>query len=803
MRIKEFHIKKYGPLSFTKLVKLNNFTIFYGENESGKTLTIEAILKILVGKKEAKDRIYENIERVEEYPDGYLIIEDGEKLIRVQNGEFLKHFELSHEELKNIFIIRNSDLSIEFSQKNKEPDVYSKVSEKLVGSQISKIQSIKSKILENSIITESGMFKDQKEAKYKQYFERINKLIEEIDNLLPKLEKSDYFEIEEQIAVVQKELEALRAKVKSLETSKQIATCKELLEDIAKLESLVNELSNYKTYTNENLQKYVELENKIEWLKDEIDKVTNEKQKLKDKVENINKEIERIENNISLLRENSKNAEKIKERINGYLYKNSEMSNKYKNKNILLTSTFTAIVLAIILFLTISGTIFKAVITAAGIVTTLFLFALYSKLINQIRAVEQLRKEILREGQITFRTTFTDIESLENECLNTMKDYEKTIEEETGLRNRKTEFEREIDNLEDQLKDLTEQHSRAETDLETLKNLLSVNSAEGLRQKLNERSKLEGTYQALKSQILTKIKTYGVKLDGLPKDLPEPCGPEIAGELAKIKDTLVKYMELMSKDRTKEESEELKQLAEFEEYEEKIMHEIEKLQKQLEDLRNKERQLQELMKFIFAKAKESKLLDEIFDEVPDVVYKSDLIKLRNELREFIDELTKRQNIEKTALEILRKIEEEERESISNLFKQSNLIKIFTEITDGKYIDVVYGKNKTDEYIKVRSADGQEFTPEQLSAGTYDQLYFAIRLALAEHLFGKENGQKAFFILDDPFVKYDKKRLLKQIQKLVELSNQGWQFLYFTAKDEIVDLGERLGIDIINLDEIVH
>jgi len=38
---------------------------------------------------------------------------------------------------------------------------------------------------------------------------------------------------------------------------------------------------------------------------------------------------------------------------------------------------------------------------------------------------------------------------------------------------------------------------------------------------------------------------------------------------------------------------------------------------------------------------------------------------------------------------------------------------------------------------------------------------------------------------------------------VDLSEQGWQFLYFTAKDEVVEIGEKIGIDIIKLEEFIE
>ena len=58
------------------------------------------------------------------------------------------------------------------------------------------------------------------------------------------------------------------------------------------------------------------------------------------------------------------------------------------------------------------------------------------------------------------------------------------------------------------------------------------------------------------------------------------------------------------------------------------------------------------------------------------------------------------------------------------------------------------------------------------------------IALGEKLL---KGSKAFFIMDDPFIKSDKKRLQKQLGILQRISSLGWQILYFTAKDEVKDL----------------
>ncbi len=85
------------------------------------------------------------------------------------------------------------------------------------------------------------------------------------------------------------------------------------------------------------------------------------------------------------------------------------------------------------------------------------------------------------------------------------------------------------------------------------------------------------------------------------------------------------------------------------------------------------------------------------------------------------------------------------------------------------------------YIKVKRYDGEEINVENLSGGTYDQLYFCIRIALGEKILYEHPG---FFILDDPFIKSDPMRLNNQINMLRKISDYGWQILYFSSKKEI-------------------
>ncbi|GAI11753.1 unnamed protein product, partial [marine sediment metagenome] len=73
MRIKEFSIRRYGPLPDIGRILLGNFSLFFGKNEDGKTLTIDGLIKMLF---RGKTRVFEKIDRVDEDPNGYLVLED-------------------------------------------------------------------------------------------------------------------------------------------------------------------------------------------------------------------------------------------------------------------------------------------------------------------------------------------------------------------------------------------------------------------------------------------------------------------------------------------------------------------------------------------------------------------------------------------------------------------------------------------------------------------------------------------------------------------------------------------------------
>lgn len=109
-------------------------------------------------------------------------------------------------------------------------------------------------------------------------------------------------------------------------------------------------------------------------------------------------------------------------------------------------------------------------------------------------------------------------------------------------------------------------------------------------------------------------------------------------------------------------------------------------------------------------------------------------------------------------------------------------KVIAEVTRNKYTDL-----KVDEKLEVKLGwNGTYVLLERLSAGTIDQVYFALRLAVADLLLGKDEVPLLF---DDSFALYDDMRVKSVLTQIA----QRHQILLFTCHNREQKLLEELKI----------
>ena len=135
-----------------------------------------------------------------------------------------------------------------------------------------------------------------------------------------------------------------------------------------------------------------------------------------------------------------------------------------------------------------------------------------------------------------------------------------------------------------------------------------------------------------------------------------------------------------------------------------------------------------------------------------------------------------------AMERLIRLSGELQEGLSDKLN-SRVSQILCSITGGKYTKV-----RVDEELQIfLLSDGKRINIDQVSRGTIEQIYFALRMAAVEMLFEDEYP----VILDDTFVYYDEVRLKETLKWLKENKRQ---VLLFTCQKREEELLRKLGLE---------
>ncbi|WP_028781951.1 ATP-binding protein [Thalassobacillus devorans] len=102
---------------------------------------------------------------------------------------------------------------------------------------------------------------------------------------------------------------------------------------------------------------------------------------------------------------------------------------------------------------------------------------------------------------------------------------------------------------------------------------------------------------------------------------------------------------------------------------------------------------------------------------------------------------------------------------------------FDKLTNGQYKRVYF--HPEEGKLQIEAASGWKFDASELSRGTADQLYIALRLSLSAVLSRKE---RLPFFIDDAFVHFDHTRTSVMMEILDEMSKQHQVFLFTTRKE---------------------
>lgn len=738
----------------TDQILLCGFNLFFGKNEYGKTLVIDAIVKLLLGR---NIRDFNFIDRVEETPGGYVIVEDdkGREIKLPEKGDLTKVVDLKPSECNNIFIIRNSNLSIA-----RESDFYTNVTDRLTGLRTEYISSIKRKLQVLGKLTRADSSADLSKSKdFGKIKSRMNSaraLIKKTDEMQEKTTEQNFDELERGVSRIGEEKNEIERKIESFEHAQKREKYGKGKKALDKLNEALEKLRRLDIYNKDHEQTWRRCENDIENRNVEKIELLTDIEQNKKELKEINERLREKKRDFEVFDERKKKLDnEVKTELTNYERKREELAPKEaKSKFFTSVMVFSVILLGISLLGAIVTSslffyVFGALFLILCLISGVFKFQLVkdrawlAETFERIRiALSKLELSAESSGGI-----LSNIQKFDEE-------YRKETHELQDMERKKENSDGKIKELRDErIPKVEEKIREAQKKIEEIKRKSNEESLAGYAGKLKLK---EGLEQSTGNQKSALESLFGKKSENSEENISYWNEENANLEVYKDKAKKVKYNEKNVSDLKAEKQSREKELK-------KIKENMISFQKEMEEIeRNANGILRLEEEHLYCKTS------------------VDLEAIEEELQGFIDENESNKDYVLRVMKIFEEIEKEEKEKVYELFgKSSPISKFFHEITDGLYEEVSFNQEKGK--IEVKRKDGVMFEAEKLSGGTYDQLYLSIRLALGEKLL---KGGKGFFIMDDPFIKADKDRLQKQISILKRISKSGWQIIYFTAKDEV-------------------
>jgi hypothetical protein len=762
MRIKQLHVTRYGPMTPFENDDLGSFTLVHGPNEQGKTLLIDALVRMLFKKDLRKPyrRHFgaggRNMNRVMENPEGFVVLESKSGEHKLESNQSIRDifpFQIAPDDFRNVFVVRDSDLSLK-----EEDKYYSRVTEKLTGLRSSEIERLMRAIQKRgrlrSPTADSDLANSAEQGKIAGRIKDAESLVGEIRAIKESLLADQYDELENEKISVRDRLSVLGHEAelqKAAGETKRFRKAKRALGEVGRMSRT---LAGLEKLDSEQLKQWQKAVTRRESLGADVAEEKREAEKVERATRNAKKGVSAQDARVKEAEErlNRINAE-LKPRIDDYQYERAEFRRAEPQfgtyrKGLYAAAGLTALALI--------GYMIHPSMVIAGIGVVAFVVWLMMgwkqiKLRSgegRLRANTERLEADIKHCSLAVESVdevMSAIGDLERDVLSLQRDAHSGKSDLDNLIKEKTRIEGRIQGKSEQIAELDGEIAalKTATDMESLRDYHSA---------LEKRTRLEAAVEA-KTTILQ---------DMLPTDLH---GEEA---LADWDTRIGGHLQAA----------EAREQIEFDqEAHKRIAGEVESLEVRKREIQSALLHGSRKLHSVEIKAKELGILD----ASPPCRTTQELDHIGKLIVDFCESVERDQRTAQDAIRLCRQIDEEERARVSDLFgPDSPVTEYVSRITDGRYTAVHYDPGKNHVYLL--NAHGERVPADFLSGGAFDQLYLAIRVSIATRLLSEEKG---FLILDDPFVKADAERLGRMMDMLRSLVDDGWQILYFSAKEEVV------------------
>ncbi len=245
MRISRVKIDNYGPLRDKYWDLDPGMTLFYGPNESGKTLVVESILKLLLNGQTSE---IAGIDRVTSNPAGFLVVETDTGAIQLPDADFTDLFPdgTTRADIRNAFVIRDYDLRLPDRRRDfGHTSYYRDVTDRLLGAQTQKIDAVKEHIAEIGHLAnkDSARLMNRSPVKLKDRYQAAQSVVAELESYLDQCQQENVIGMVRERRAKASALARTREDIKELEAAKQqqqLDTGRSLVQQLETIEAQIS-----------------------------------------------------------------------------------------------------------------------------------------------------------------------------------------------------------------------------------------------------------------------------------------------------------------------------------------------------------------------------------------------------------------------------------------------------------------------------------------------------------------------------------------------------------------------------------
>jgi exonuclease SbcC len=767
MKLTDIQVDHYGPLPrFTHTCE-DNFEVIHGPNESGKTLLLEAMLKLLTPNVESA---IPAVSRVDDAPTGHIVLETASGTEKLGTDTTLEDVsEVSPRHLRNVFVVRDSDLRLD-----DEHGFYDSVTQQIGDLHTSEINAIQSRLVDYGRLTSirgRGLSSAAGNDDAEQVRDTARSLRADMQAYIEEAEAND-------IAAAEREFVSVKAE---LQRCRDALGVQEAAETWDEYETLTDRLTTYREATEqlnedvsaETLDRLDQLARDIENSTADIETLERQRARLQEEASQFEAELDTLDAELEPLESREADIESVEDALETFRASNGESIGASRGMQFAKYVTVAGL-----------GTGGAAAISGSTVVGILLAVigaiaaGWYGLQHRALSRAEQSEAELLE----TARDAGLEVSAVE-EIAPAIRSFR---DELASLQERRTTLKRKVGVKEDLLSERTEeleaarkeqQDNRAEK--QELLRSLGVPDIETYRERVESQE--------------ARTRARAEAASSLKDSLGEPIAkePDAAAKIsyweAELEDMVADVDDAVAADQYDADA-----LA-------TLRQEKSRLEERRTELNQRLRSHEEALRE-FAEGVRSLHAEPFLDESLTLESHSidGLRDTTTQLTRLIERIERDADIAREALDIFDDIKTEEEQKITDLFgDESRATDVFQSITDGRYTNVTY--DTAARQLQVQRDGREVLTPDELSHGTTEQLYLAARIGLGEQLLGSEPG---FFLMDDAFLPADGDRLREGFDVLETLADDGWQIIYFTAKDEVgTDLVDERDLRCRTLDRL--